>query len=258
MEPEDTTVADEVTDTDTIAVPQFKEDINAFSVPIDEEADFISRMPSEVLDEILSYLALDHDPDRAVKKHAAETTKGYYYEPSHVLLSVAAMSSRFRGHVEDFAQRQLTMHAEKYYFHSNEQLAERDNDKPRRRSERLKSKGVLETRCYRLELVRALQLQCMVCNRVTGYRDTMNNGVACCRNCARARSNETIVSSSDLLARLRDGLGQVLPLTERIESHQSKEYVRAKGLDAHFNEKSTPQGKACMASNNQLRHGAHW
>ena len=195
---EDITDLDETTNLDTTAVTTYKEDINAFSVPIDEDADFISRMPSEILDEILSYLLLDHDPDRAVKKHAVENPKlGEKHEPyediPHVLLSMAAMSTRFRAHVETFSRRHLTMHAEFYRLTTTETLEAKRN-KPRRHSDRLKSKGIIayDSRCYRKELVKIMQAYCMGCRCRVVRRHTMYNGVSSCHECEQ--SLDTIVS----------------------------------------------------------------
>jgi len=208
-EPEDITDADEVTDPNTIAVPKYKEDINAFSVPIKEDADFISPMPSEVLDQILSYLLLDHDPGRAVKKHAAESPKpGSPYRPyedtPHVLLSIAAMSISFRAHVENFSRRHMASHAERYYFKTNKEREADASHTLRRRSERLKSKEVIDTRCYRKELTRHLTWHCIDCNRWVGNRDIMNNGVACCNLCALSR--HTVVSLICLLGGFQGAL----------------------------------------------------
>lgn len=196
--PEDITDADEVTDPNTIAVSKYKEDINAFSVAVKEDADFISPMPSEVLDQILSYLLLDHDPERAVKKHAVESFKpGENWKPyediPHVLLSMAAMSTCFRAHVETFSQRHLTTHAEFYRFTTTEQLEAKRN-KPRRHSDRLKSKGVVapDPRCYRKELVKTMQAYCMGCRCRVIRRHTMYNGVSSCHDCEQ--SVKTFVS----------------------------------------------------------------
>ncbi|KAF2483152.1 hypothetical protein BDY17DRAFT_323910 [Neohortaea acidophila] len=52
------------------SAPLYKEYTDAFTVPLDDGApDYLSAMPSEILSEILSYLVVHHDPERAVKLH---------------------------------------------------------------------------------------------------------------------------------------------------------------------------------------------
>ena len=84
--------------------PLYKDDLpNAFNGTVDPSLDFISKAPNEVIDNILSYLVLDHDPDRGVKIKA-----GTYKPVSHVLLSMAAMSRLFYHATEGFARRYRT------------------------------------------------------------------------------------------------------------------------------------------------------
>ena len=157
-----------------VEMPKYKEDVSAFDGPVEEGKDFISRLPSETLDQILSYCLLDHDPERAVKKKA----EGYkYVEQSHVLLSLASMSHHLHDHVEDFSRRHLIRHKDIYRFKTNAELVKQ---KETRRSDRLKAKTVQEdSRVYRMELVRHLQWYCFNCNAFCTRRATMVNGVAC-------------------------------------------------------------------------------
>lgn len=162
-------------------VTKYKEDVNAFSAPVDGYGtDYISGMPSEILNSILSYLILDHDPERGVKKHKVESQFRAFHELPHVLLSLSAMSHHFQDHIEVFARLHLTAHKDVYRFKTT---AERDEEKKVRRSERLKEKSVTIARCYRCELVRHLQHWCFGCNGYVTRRAVMANGVACCGPC---------------------------------------------------------------------------
>lgn len=161
-------------------LPKYKEDINAFSVPVEENKDIISGIPSEILHEILSYLIIDHDPDRTAKMHSKDAKVG---EKPHVLLSLAAMSHHFHDHVEDFSQWYLIKHKDRYYFKTNAELEEARQIPPRR-SERLKQNHQgQDHRCYRIELTTVLKGRCFGCNFWTGRRAIMANGVACCEKC---------------------------------------------------------------------------
>lgn len=172
-----------------ITMPKFKEDVNAFNTTIEDGRDYISAMPSEVLNEIISYLARDHDPERAVKEHSSDPKISV---SPHALLSLSAMSRDFRDHVESFCHRELERNKSLYYFRSNDELE--DEKGPRRRSERLKGKPVTDTRCYRRELVTKLSWRCIGCNDFTGRSAVMANGLGCCVRCYPAYERGTIVS----------------------------------------------------------------
>lgn len=146
----------------------------------DDKKDHISTLPSETLDQILSYCVLDHEPEYAVRAQYTWPKKR-----SHVFLSLAAMSSHFRGHVEDFSRRQLINNKESYCFKTNAELA---GDK--RRSLRLHT----PPRCYRFELVAHLQKFCVRCNRPSSQFAVMANAVICCQRCARLAFPGQIVS----------------------------------------------------------------
>ena len=170
-------------------MPNYKEDINAFSESAAVGKDFISKLPSETLDHILSYCILDHDPERAVKMQADYMD---YKEQPHVLLSLAAMSSHFHAHVEDFSRRHLITHKDTYRFKTN---AEQNQQKKSRRSTRLKSKGIELQRCYRMEMMKHLQWHCIHCNSFCSTPAIMANGVRCCKRCEAAAFPGQIVSS---------------------------------------------------------------
>lgn len=129
-------------ESNVVQFPKFKEDINAFS-PLDDGADYISTLPSETLDQVLSYCILDHEPERTVRM---QRENAYVDNRPHALLSLAAMSQHFRDHVENFSLRQLTNNKETYRFKTNAEILE---GKKVRRSSRLKFKGVCISQLYR-------------------------------------------------------------------------------------------------------------
>jgi hypothetical protein len=84
--------------------PLYKDDLpNAFNGAVELSLDFISKAPNEVIDNILSYLLLDHDPDRGVKIKA-----GTCKPVPHVLLSIATMPRLYYYATEGFARRYRT------------------------------------------------------------------------------------------------------------------------------------------------------
>ncbi|KAK3112783.1 hypothetical protein LTR53_010580 [Teratosphaeriaceae sp. CCFEE 6253] len=161
-----------------------KEDFSTFDTPVDEELDFISKLPSETLDQVLSYLVLDHDPERGVKARAHGTG---YKHPPHVLLSLACMSRLFRAHVESFSRRELLRNKDDYRHVTQSEI-----DAKCRRSARLQAKPPVDTRCYRAELVQHLQTYCIECNDLTNCRAQMASGVACHLSCEDAIFAATI------------------------------------------------------------------
>lgn len=213
------------------ASPQYKEDINAFSIPVEEDKEFISGMPSEILDEILSYLILDHDPELAAKVHSPDPK---LRENPHVLLSLAAMSRHFRDHVEDFSRRHLTTHKQMYSFKTT---AELEAVKIVRRSDRLKEKPTRDHRCYRFELVSRLRWRCIQCNAFSGRRATMANGVGCCQHCEWLAFPNTIVSICEQSRIVPGFVSQRLHQTESFECERT---VRLTRLDAYSVTKSSP------------------
>ena len=175
-----TTVSDEA-DGQQLDLPTYKDDTNAFNGAVEHGRDFISRFPPEILDNVLSYCVLDHDPERGARM----MKEGFEFEErSHVLLSLAAMSRYFHAHVEGFCRRLLIKNKELYYFKSAAERRATAEAKRSRRSERLKSQlAVKDMIVYRFELVMKLELHCIGCNEFMFRRATMANGVACCWKC---------------------------------------------------------------------------
>ncbi|KAI6844336.1 hypothetical protein KC367_g6945 [Hortaea werneckii] len=75
-----------------------KDDLIAFLPPLEEPGrDFISSLPIGTFHEILSYLILDHDPDRGLKREALKR-RGFKDQP-HVFLSLSVLSKHLRDNV---------------------------------------------------------------------------------------------------------------------------------------------------------------
>ncbi|KAK5132298.1 hypothetical protein LTR08_009206 [Meristemomyces frigidus] len=111
--------------------------------------------------EVCSYLILDHDTDRGIKV-AAQGNQ--FKDKSHVLLSLAAMSTRFHVLVESFSLRHLTKYDDHYEFYTNAELEEEAANRVKeasyslRRSTRLVvAKTREDARVYRTELVKFLR-----------------------------------------------------------------------------------------------------
>ncbi|TKA72701.1 hypothetical protein B0A55_06487 [Friedmanniomyces simplex] len=174
--------------------PRFKEDINPFSGVFDPEKDFISRAPPEVLDHILSYCVRDHDPEAAVKMDSPVPGQEAH---THVLVSLAAMSTRFRDCVESFSFRQLMADPARTGFKTNaeKEAAIPDRRKPTRRSARLAGSSPGNRRVYRIEFLSYLTTHCVGCNKYCWRTAVMLNGVACCSQCEHTLLGGTIVSS---------------------------------------------------------------
>ncbi|KAK3070968.1 hypothetical protein LTR53_009505 [Teratosphaeriaceae sp. CCFEE 6253] len=192
-------------DPDIIAtekVVRGKEDFYTFDTPVDEELSFISTLPSETLDQVLSYLVLDHDPERGVKARAHGTG---YKNPPHVLLSLACMSRLFRAHVESFSRRELLRKKDDYRH-----VTRSEKDAKCRRSARLRAKSPVDTRCYRAELVQYLQAHCIACHERTKRRATMASGVACHRWCED------------------DAFADTIQLTEALRDYDLRDYMLLK------------------------------
>ncbi|RMY53870.1 hypothetical protein D0864_14033 [Hortaea werneckii] len=108
-----------------------KDDLIAFLPPVKERGkDFISSLPTETLHEILSYLILDHDPNRGPRYEASKNKNR-----PHVFLSLSVLSKHFCRNVESFCLHHLTQFKEIYHFQPPARL----NTEPRR-SARLAAK----------------------------------------------------------------------------------------------------------------------
>jgi hypothetical protein len=181
--------------------PRYKDDLpNAFNGEVDPSLDFISKTPVEIIDNILSFLILDHDPERGVKMK-----EGRYKRP-HVLISMSAMSHLFYHATEGFAHKFLTMNHEAlsvpsylHYWRNNPELLQRVtanmevNVKARteqksrlRRSSRIANQPQEEPRkVHRMELCRALQSKCAVCLQYADTPGKFANAVSICKECER-------------------------------------------------------------------------
>ncbi|RMY01403.1 hypothetical protein D0868_08513 [Hortaea werneckii] len=70
-----------------------KDDLIAFLPPVEEPGkDFISSLPTETFHEILSYLILDHDPDRGLKLEAL-TRRGVQGPASCLPLALGSLQA---------------------------------------------------------------------------------------------------------------------------------------------------------------------
>ncbi|KAK4958451.1 hypothetical protein LTR10_004879 [Elasticomyces elasticus] len=172
-------------------VPQYKDDKpNAFNTPVNPDKDFISTMPPEVLDNILSYCVLDHDPELAAKME-----KPPYIHRPHVLLSLAAMSTQLRDCVESFSLRQLTCDTARTLFKTTaeREAAVPDCRKPKRRSTRIAARPQEEDRrVYRKEFLHYARFHCFKCDVWCYNTSVMHNSVGCCPQCVHKDLQGTI------------------------------------------------------------------
>jgi hypothetical protein len=180
--------------------PRYKDDLpNAFNGEVDPSLDFISKAPVEIIDNILSFLVLDHDPERGVKMR-----EGNSKSHCHVLISMSAMSQLFYHATEGFAHKFLTMNHEAlsvpYYVHywrNNPELLQRvmanteQHEKAReeresrlRRSSRIATQPKEEPReVHRIKLCRTLQSKCAVCLEHAYTPGKFANAVSICSLC---------------------------------------------------------------------------
>nr|OQO27845.1 hypothetical protein B0A51_04814 [Rachicladosporium sp. CCFEE 5018] len=156
--------------------PKYKDDLpNAFNGDVDPDRDFISKMPAKILEEIVSYCLLDHEPERALH---FKKNPGVPIRP-HALLSLAAMSPSMYHAVEGFAAR--FTHMNRAQMH----LREKPIDKSCRRSARLASKPQLkgEGPAHRHELLDLLAIRCVFCFKITTVKAVMSNMNTVCTPC---------------------------------------------------------------------------
>lgn len=190
--------------------PRYKDDLpNAFNGEVDPSEDFISKAPVEIIDNILSFLVLDHDPERGVKMK-----EGTYKARSHALISMSAMSRLFYHATEGFACRFLTKHKEALskpyegdYYRAHPELyqelldsqaeynrAREERLSKLRRSSRLANKPQPEvTKVHREELVRMMQNRCAVCFTHCWTRGKFANMVSICETCDLSMNGTTRV-----------------------------------------------------------------
>lgn len=182
--------------------PRYKDDLpNAFNGDVDPEKDFISKAPVEIIDSIIWYLQLDHDPDQGVK--AKEKSSKPH---THVLMSMAAMSRLFYHATESFARRFLKKNEktlnprigwenEKWYQDSVK--AQKERDDRRRRSARLAAvpqPKIVEI--YRKELCDRFQWRCAICLKCAYSSCKFSNAVNLCMSCEQDIHGPTMVGLS--------------------------------------------------------------
>lgn len=180
--------------------PRYKDDLpNAFNGEVDPSQDFISKTPVEIIDHILSFLVLDHDPERGVKMKEAN-----YNRRPHVLVSMSAMSHLFYHATEGFAHKFLTMNQEAlsvpYYVHycrndpemlqrvmanmEEHKKAAEERKSRLRRSARIADQPQEEPReVHRIRLCRILQSKCAVCLKYADTPGKFANAVSVCKDC---------------------------------------------------------------------------
>lgn len=193
--------------------PRYKDDLpNAFNGEVDSSQDFISKTPVEIIDNILEFLILDHDPELGVKMKESN----FKHRP-HVLISMSTMSRLFYHAIEGFAHKFLTMNQEKlsvpsyiHWWRNNPELLQRvtanmeQNDKAReernsrlRRSTRIGNQPQEEPRkIHRIELCRALQRKCAVCLDFADTPGKFANAVSICKECEEDVNGEFVVCHS--------------------------------------------------------------
>lgn len=207
-------------------VPQYKEYIDAFTDPPGDDEDHISKLPSETLDNILSYCVLDHEPERAIRM---KNEGSAFKERSHVLLSLAAMSKHFRDHVESFCRREIIRNKPDYFFLGTVQykLDQKPPQQPVRHSPRFNDLPIVDRRCYRMELVYGVQTMCIRCG-CWGYRwAVMANAVKCHVECESKALPQTIVSiqvSSEMIC----DLTFVQTMTAALRKYDLKDWMLVK------------------------------
>ncbi|OQO00263.1 hypothetical protein B0A48_14050 [Cryoendolithus antarcticus] len=156
--------------------PKYKDDLpNAFNGDVGPDRDFISKMPAEIREEIVSHCLLDHEPERALH---CKKNPGVPIRP-HALLSLAAMSPSMYHAVEGFAAR--FTHMNRAQMH----LREKPIDKSCRRSARLASKPQLKGKgpVHRHELLDLLAIRCVFCFKITTVKAVMSNMNTVCTPC---------------------------------------------------------------------------
>jgi hypothetical protein len=227
--------------------PLYKDDLpNAFNGAVDPSLDFISKAPNEVIDNILSYLVLDHQPDRGVKMKA-----GTYKLVPHVLLSMAAMSRYFYHATEGFARRYRTRNKLDlpepgiYWPQQPEVFArlmgfrekELDKERNKRRSVRIANTVKPETHeVYRKKLCDQSKVHCVVCH-LPGWRPgKLANQVTVCEGCERSVFGTIMVSGTACGAELFTDYNA-------LESHRCPEAIRPPRLYVDQVTQARPQSQ---------------
>jgi len=185
--------------------PLYKDDLpNAFNGDVDPNLDFFSKAPNEVIDNILSYLVLDHDPDFGIKVKA-----GTYNPVPHVLLSMAAMSRLFYHATESFARRYRTrnklnlpvpgiywpQHPEVFARLKASREREQDKERDKRRSIRIANAPKPEIHeVHRKALCTDSRCHCVMCHKPGWRPGKLANQVTVCEVCERSVFGAILVS----------------------------------------------------------------
>lgn len=188
--------------------PRYKDDLpNAFNGEVDPSQDFISKAPVEIIDNILSFLILDHDPDRAIR-----IKEGDYTSRPHVFLSMSAMSKLFYHATEGFAHRFLVKNKEAiaapwFHYHPGirpetflylTEMQEKHNEKKKgqvvRRSTRLACKPQPEKpEACRMKYLEVMKSRCAICLDRHWDRGQFANLVVVCKKCNESMNGSCIV-----------------------------------------------------------------
>lgn len=177
----------------------YPQDVDAFSSPFEPETDIdhISRLPPECLSNVFSYCLLHHEPELGKRRHE----EGSDCVPlPHVLLSLAAMSTYFRGNVEAFCRHELLANKAAYKYKTPAEAQAGRRRQPTRSSARLSTVPKVDNTVHRMELVGKLRSMCVKCSKRTwgwsGFGSyVMCNGVAFCYLCKMSRYLDIMVWS---------------------------------------------------------------
>lgn len=170
--------------------PRYKDDLpNVFNGDIDPSKDYISKIPSEIVDEILSYLVLDHEPGLGVRHK-----EGNLQSRPHALISMSAMSRFFYQATEDFSHRYLTKYQGTLNYRFAEEIVESYVEAGIiRRSARLSNKPKQRHEVFRKELLEELRIKCAVCHRYAFRAGRFANAVNVCTTCESDVYGEVMV-----------------------------------------------------------------
>lgn len=218
--------------------PRYKDDLpNAFNGEVDPSLDFISKAPVEIIDNILSFLILDHEPELEVQKK-----QGNYKTRPHVLVSMSAMSRLFYHATEGFAHKFLKKNKKAIsapwfacFKISNPELYQsllkqkKEAITHQRRSPRLASKSQLEPhKVCRTELLQALQSKCAICLDRAYAKGKFANLVALCAGCEQSVSGPCLVCQLVIIRGWYNANRATQTLTEALKDFDLRDYILLK------------------------------
>ena len=145
--------------------------------------DYLTALPAELLHEIISYLFLTHEPDKAFFR-GARTEEEWLavYQCRHSLDRLAASSILLRAQVMDFAKTFLRRHKDITRY---EATAARAMTKPR--TNWLRGRG---------GLLWWIDRNCIFCGKASSRTAIMMNGFHCCRGCDDTHWPDKITKSA--------------------------------------------------------------